>query len=534
MPSLSPSRVASLHLREAGIFQGPPRLEAAIREWMQSVYAGHVLAITETRLAEARDEMGPVKEALATIKAVEKKFEKDIQDLVGGEQVRWSVPTVRGARVYPQVLAVKNTNAPPDATVRWTTSAPYQVGVGDRNVSYRLSIPTDLTSAVTQAYQVIRQARMDAHETLMRYEDMPPAPFPEKTLVELALLRRECLKYTSKAKSYTTKAERDFKVDLEGWRYLDRWLDEANRRRSLTNKEVLDAIKVAEDLHTSQVRYYPVAVALKDATTTEEALEIVKSFGADPDELLPNAWRMYLKIPTTEPTLRFPGDYSGNGYIPVRKAKERLLPMLTRENLGKHLESASHGEVHAVLWFIEHSERGGQWSSFSRTLEVDVVNPKPLSVRKFQEGLDRIAEVTRHEVQHVGQSFLSFGKADGKDKWEGGMPPSHIQHPGVDTSGFPTNKGVRDTKRVLHELRPTEFHTDLADAIDRYTHLIRMVPKSEWQEATRSFVGLRSNSRLPTNEHFKVWKKHSPDLWRKAVSEFVKAVGERMPTGLLS
>ena len=541
MPSLSPARVASLYLlRTGGIFQGPPRLETAIRTWMHSLYAGHVLAITEARLAEARDEMGPVKKAIAEIKAVEAKFEKDINALVGGEQVRWSIPKVRGARVYPQVLAVKNTNAPPDSTIKWTTSSPYQVGVGERNVSYRLSIPTDLGDTILKVYRIIRQARMDAYETLMRYKDMPTEAFPEKTLVDLSMLRKECLKYTTKAKSYSSKAERDFKVDLEGWRYLDRWLAESNLRREKKNKVVLEAIEAAEDTHAIWVKNHPIAQALSEALRRSpkdgegaqqfegEAQRITVSMGGDPDDLLPNMWRAYLKAPDTEPTLLFPGDYSGNPRVTVQKAKARLLPMLSRENLGKHLESASHGEVHAILWFISHTERGGQWSEFSRTLEVDATNLKPMSVESFQAGLDRITEVTRHEVQHVGQSILSFGKADEKDKWEGGMPSPRLRTPGVNTDGVPTNKGPRDSKRVLHELRPTEFYTDLADAIDAFERVARRVTPSDRAAALRAYVGLKSERPdVQVNTHFKVWLRDDKGLWRKAVSELIKAVGQR-------
>ena len=163
----------------------------------------------------------------------------------------------------------------------------------------------------------------------------------------------------------------------------------------------------------------------------------------------------------------------------------------------------------------------------SRTLEVDVINAKPLSVRTFQDGLDRITEVTRHEVQHVGQSTLSFGKADGKDKWEGGMPSPHLRDPGVDTSGVPVNP-TYSKQRVLHELRDTEYFTDLADAIDACERIIRKITPKDRAGALRLFVGLKSEFRgIQVNPHFRVWFKEDKGKWRKAVSELIKSIGER-------
>lgn len=158
-----------------------------------------------------------------------------------------------------------------------------------------------------------------------------------------------------------------------------------------------------------------------------------------------------------------------------------------------------------------------------RELQVDVKYADPLTVEGFRLGLTWLVETVRHEVQHVGQTLL--GVIQGLTE-EAGLPSRSIRDLSVDTNGNPRVEGQPQQD---HALRDVESYTDLTDAVDALMRLVRRVDPRERADAVREFVALPSGraQQITPNSHFKTWKTKAPEKWRKAVSEFVKAIGER-------
>jgi len=69
-----------------------------------------------------------------------------------------------------------------------------------------------------------------------------PTPTEQVAIVELKLLQRECEKYTKVGKTYRTRAQKDFAVDLKRWRYvsdIERQQDIASVERDWENIKVI-------------------------------------------------------------------------------------------------------------------------------------------------------------------------------------------------------------------------------------------------------------------------------------------------------
>lgn len=208
---MSIDRMTQPRPREAALFEAPPTMERNIRTWAQAAYAGHILAGVLPEIARAQDATAPIKEALAILHNSLQTYGERIHGLEPGEDVKIHIPVVQEQGVTTVYLGVIRN--------KYNSSRPYNIGKGPnpRSIKYN-SHGWDGSEVDEEVLQYLNQAALQAERVLGKLQRAPTDNGP--TLVELQLLRRECLKYTLKPKAYATKATTSVPVDLTGWKYV--------------------------------------------------------------------------------------------------------------------------------------------------------------------------------------------------------------------------------------------------------------------------------------------------------------------------
>ena len=185
-------------------------------------------------------------------------------------------------------------------------------------------------------------------------------------------------------------------------------------------------------------------------------------------------------------------------------------------------------EITCILFFDSHANRGGQWHLGKRTLQVDTRSAMVDNVSGFEYALSEIDRVTYHETQHVGQDALRMIRGLKEDA---GLPPTSIRVPET-----PDQKS-----RPEHALRDVEFYTDLQNEIRHFRNKLRLIPAPDWRAAARIFMDDPKGADMRTqdpkvlallrSEYFQTLHKKAPDKWRKAVTEFAKAIEPYLGAG---
>ena len=527
----NPTRVATQYLT-GGLFEGPPAIEIAILHWMQSVYASHVLYQTEQTAASARDYSAPYKTAISQLELALAQTAK-IPSMKPGEQLRLVTPEVSNRGIIkPMVMGIKNTDYV-SGSVSSRSDKPFVIGFGTKNVSYdNLPRAHSDKTAVINARFVIEDSIENANWMLEQITTNPrvQAKLPAvnvPALVELELLRKECLKHTARAKNYSSLAKTTVPVDITGWRYADKsgpMIAEINKHRQTDNLKLTNLIEAAkEDLAYAQ-SLYDRAQKKGEISITQDELVAMDVAG--------NYWNsraldIALRV-KKRPSAVWVKLNSWSGGISVTDAETLKKPLLGPSDVQQALDIHHWKEITVILNFMGHETRAGQWSKSRRELQVDIASYKEAkSVQQFKAGLDWIAECVRHETQHLGQDLL---QTLAQLKENAGLPsPSIRQDPATRQKGQRGN----DTGTGLgsHALLDFEYTTDLADAIDIFIRASRKIPLDERANAVRSYVGLSTlgrdtpmELRVKPSWAFAAWKKQAPKKWRAAVSEFVKQI----------
>ncbi len=233
-------RVARRHM--AGLFKAPPRVLKAVEDWVQGVYAGHVLALienlldtppddTEKRLAQTQkylqdghldkkmDRMHPGDllriPAGRNTDVVIKKPDLDDTDFGFFYQGDLQILTVkRGQRAkFPRIPDEGSSKYDGEVVGHYKAERNWDNDLGDYTRS--LEEPAKAENKV----EAILQKGLETYSKEIRRnvrQNMNPT-----RLVELGLMRQEAKKYTSKSKSYKNKARTTIPIDLSGWKYLD-------------------------------------------------------------------------------------------------------------------------------------------------------------------------------------------------------------------------------------------------------------------------------------------------------------------------
>ena len=525
-------RIASAYIagsrrREAGIFEAPPAMLKAVEEWMLGAYAGHVLAAVDARLEGATNATRSLVDARREMMSIRGNLARDVGKLdTFGAVLR--LPVVRpkvtslertwvGIRTSPDVYRKAGMN-----TMPWDTKVGdpipkdgtplYEVTQSAKRIVFSgYPLITDPDKVLRWAYDVYDRAigLLD-----LRIEQLAgkSTGATDTSIVELHLVRRECLKYTTKAKRYTTKASTTFPVDLTGWKYLrgSPLVNKVNKKIDLHNKALAEQIAEAKvDLKRAEVY----ATQLK-RHTDQDAQNKAR------DELTGLFWaaykvEQYVRNGQKMEAMVRRGPFR-DVWVPVDKAALEFKALVGPDDLVGALADIGWRKITVFLDFKGHQKRGGQWRPLERELEVDAPPLGYTTLKGIQTAISAIRDTVRHEMQHCGQDLLRELVGSTEDA---GLPSASIRDPKYDPSGDPRGRG---NKRQEHALRDVEFYPRLADEVVEFIQYSLGIPKKSWGMAAKKWVG-------GSEKHFfGALRKSAPDKWKKAVAEFFKGVEKKL------
>jgi len=503
----SSHRVATLHM--AGLFEPPPAMMAAT------------------------DRAREIRKTFANARAWLKEAPSKLKRLKGGQSIRvWIGDPIAQKGVG---IGIKRLD------IWGGDDEPFVMGWSDEGKK-RIRYPTEDEIYDGEAIQAdtfeeaMENLEDSVEDTIKTWErKIPylrkPGKLKDKALVEIHLLRREALKYFkgSKPREIKTVTKAVFPVDLTGWKYLQEGVEDLGGLTGVNNKidernadRQKEIDKGEKNLEAAQRLYKALQQPdLKDDPRTNEwaIFRWNREFFEDTESKGFWTTQKVLQNLPKEPKEAYAYDFTYlYRYRPVAEVAKQMEERLTKGDVATILDARNFTEVTFELWFKDHTTRGGVWKLQDRLLQVDVSNPQARSVATFQQGLFKIQRTLRHELQHVGQDALRIVLGLKEDA---GLPPASVREDRV-SPGKSRGWGKEPKE---HPLRVQEFQTDLYDEIDRFERYVRKVPKPEWREYLRDYVGVNVGPR--TGRHFKVWRQKNPAKWRKAVKEFTAEIQRR-------
>ena len=227
------------------------------------------------------------------------------------------------------------------------------------------------------------------------------------------------------------------------------------------------------------------------------------------------------RIPQSGTKKPFPVDLAGWKYLPQVQNPPNPLPQV----------------LDVVLIPDPRTGWLGQWDSSTMRMRVTTPLISPVNVSHFVKDLDLIEETLEHEMRHLAQTYLSWGK--GMPDQSAGMPPQSVRPSKPETDALPRDTLYPD--RPQHALDDVEFYSRLGDDVRTFLGVIRKYPQSSWRWALREWVGIPQpvwldqlgRQNIPSSVHlfsdfFRSLKKYEPKKWKKAVLEFTKLVSQKI------
>lgn len=504
----SPCRTGSG--KQAGLLEVPPNLYDSMLKWMQGIYAGQILANVEKALDRSVRSQRVFTEKQEQLKKILADFPRILQSLKRDQA--WSID-------WKEYGGVDRFGVKRGLDYYW-------VGTGKNKVDYTSYGTLDLNETLNVFTKMVDRRLLN----LEQLKHSGDKGISDVRLVELQALRKECLQYTDKPNSYATKAEAQFPVDLSGWSYLSAWTGaKANALKKVMddNERQIEALlSAASKLNPEEETAHFKIVAPRDGwTAAQEPPKIPKTDiwihkvgGANPWVINQQTGgtgfinSRYLKnLEQVNPAKALGGifgdfggfDYLGNQY----------------DRLANPLKHMAKEKITAILWFKPHTINKGQWSLYSRQLEVDLEYTDATNLEYFHKGLSSIDETLIHELRHVAQDYLNSLLSLPADSV--GMPSK-----GISTSVRDLPRDPREKTRPDHALRDEEFYPRLGDEIKRLKIRLREFPKPEWRMEIADVIG---QTGTPESEFFRKLKKFQPDKWKKAVTELFKGLGLEVP-----
>lgn len=510
----------------------------SIANWMDGVLAGHVLAVADHEIVRARGMLRPYKDKVAYLEKWHQNLRQELQRLKTGKNIRIHLG-MNPTRNFMGIKKIKGVLESEGEVVYLVakTARGKRLVFGER-YDYRVK-KYQLDEAVTFFQKLLDGEIRHYNRGVKLFEAGGDQETDGPKLVELSLLRRECLKYTTNAKHYKSKTKRVFPIDLTGWKYADPNGPLIQKVRKQLEGEVL-MIRIWVETTEEAEAFIPVLErklrsgeyppqetgdgAAGHRRKLVEAMATDKSFpkNVNPYKVI-SGWKAR-KTPDYED---FP---FGNTFMTLEAGREELKKrekdlerVVTPEVALKSRAWGQWDEITASLDFKGHLTRGGVWMPGKRMLEVDIRADHIWTVKEFRGALARVHDILWHELQHVGQDVLRELQLMSEDA---GLPAKKIRDPNYEISGYPQGR-PRGQGRRKHEMREVEFHTDLSEAIRGFLRSLNNIPKKEWRERLEQFVAIKDNGHR-TDSWFKTWKRESPEKWKKAVAEFVKEVESRV------
>lgn len=529
-----PKFVALRYLtKKAAIIEPPPVLLEKVSDWMVSVYAGHILAQVERGIDRVTAVTHKWEEQLKRFEGIKRDLPKIMDSLQAGKHISWKIPEVyTDGSVSWSVIGVRRYKH--DINLRGEPA--FEKGEGKARAVFREWMErSEVEKWASRKLEAVVDNLRGAIQALKGKAGGATRP---ETLVELLLMRRECLKYTNKAKLYRTKTTKKFEVNLTGWKYVrpnSPVIRKINETRSEYNTELDEAIAIGERELNQAVEFWDLVnrrgrkvetAAKKIYGKMLGGLEEVAAMKKPPDD----SWQ-YVDAPI------FGSNWSGRfttRETPLENARSMRMELLEPDDIIEALAERRFDRITCVLNFAGHKKRGGRWTEVDRTLEVDVEYGRAKSVESTRKGIRATRGTCRHEMQHVAQTLIEVIEQLRGDR--AGLPPLHVRKPEIDPSGY-----TPSSKRVPHEERDVEFYTNLMDDIDDLEDSLRRVPKMWWPEWTRVFVGL-SHYKLLSHAVHEQYGRGLPSLqgqrirnfrqsnrakWRKAIRELYKEMRSR-------
>jgi hypothetical protein len=539
--------------RNAGILEAPPAMFDQIGPWMRAAYAGHILAQVDNELTRLRDAAGQLKDALNEMVQAERSLPRDLDRIQNKGNLRIRVVFVHwNKRLKTKIIGAKARDT--DGTVQWRKpdgtwivaekgepgwEPYYDWGQGDKRISWENAFRLTRDQIEKMLRKTLEDCIQNLHKHIQQLEQRAdPQKDSGPTLVELTLMRRECLKYTGKAKLVKTKVSKVFPVNLAGWPYLEAnspLVTKANAQIVSRNAEIEEQLAVGK-------KALPLAQKAYDAKKNGDKdtyRKIIERLQADDwMDTSPGhpAWgdyniRQALKE-NKRPDEVLVWGRTTYGYepIPAAELEKELREPLGPSDIEKALATKRWATITCQLFFSQHQSRGGVWVTDKRTLQVDAKFTGARSLPKFQEGIAEVNRTLRHELQHVAQDLITTIAGLGEDA--GGLPPEKTRDLSIPPSG---DRGYNKPQQP-HPLREVEFYTRLADEISEFLQNLPKYPKNLRAKVVRAWVDLdpkftpeerKQVRHVPEREFFQMLHEEQPKKWRKAVSEFISEVGKK-------
>lgn len=538
-----PERVSARWMsRQAGIFEAPPVMTEQIWDWMKKVYAGHVLDIVENRIEELSSGDQRYLDEIKRLKKVQRSVARDIKSLKPGEA--WRLKTPLGSPNSP-LLGVKAYPHPISGEQR------YSEGRGKGRISW--DYPEYPLDSIIRRTEFMVKKMIENLEHRMKGKGGRSVPKESTQIKDLKDVASYLRKINPKPKRYRAKATKKFPVDLTGWKYA----------QEISNNKLKKGIEAKANNLKKRNVLFDQAQKLEPGQITKKVDFLGRGSGANPqgshkEWIGRNNRGNYILYKETPHGVKH-SPLGAKMEVPEGKRWETggfkdLETLLSQTDIGnadyiqiwidhfsdpvKTIED-KWKTIKVVLSFLRHKTFVGQWIGIKRELDVDVRHlPLKITVGAVKDNFREMRDTLRHEMQHAGQDLLDHLKMLGEDV--AGMPSKRIE---------PSQKGPRPTKRPEHALRPVEFYTRLADEVEDFVHFVKTRedisgpimplavkiwtahPVNANKDIPPDATQKQRNAirHVPRRKFFlRLYKEQKPK-WQKAVSEFYKAVLQKLP-----
>ena len=505
--------------RQAAVFEAPPRMLAAVEAWMLERYSSHVLAFVDEKIQGATKGLEHAKDRLAEMEKARATADADVLSMRPGDTIRHTIYYMLSNRTLETRLV--GVQLPDFYKDLYPGSWRYMVGTGTKRLTFKKTMPEiggaqwHLRSNLDDAIAQVR------HGISMLESGKLPGKATDTQLVELHLMRKECLKYTSTAKTYQVGATTTIPVDVTGWKYIqpnspiiakiNDQIDQDNGVLRVAVQRAERELKLAQDYYKAEKARAenPTEQTMRAELASVEALE---DFTYSHESFW-TATRIQRMVkdgkPAPSEAMAFVPVQDGRGWVPVDKIQ--FQDPLGPGDLTRALHHSRWTEITCILDFKGHVSRGGVWMPHKRTLEVSVVNAKPLHRDALLQQYEEIRRIVRHEMQHLGQDLLGAIQQLGE---EAGLPSKHLRDPAYTAWGG-LKEDIRHQRRE-HPLRDVEFYTRVADEVTRFLRILRTRKRSTWLDEAKKW--------LREQPFFKALRMKERGKWQKAVAEFIKGV----------
>lgn len=209
-----------------------------------------------------------------------------------------------------------------------------------------------------------------------------------------------------------------------------------------------------------------------------------------------------------------------------KKVAEHNIPILIVEFKTKKSKSeqfiSKSGDVYSGLY------KGFDGEKFIIEIVLPYIQFKNFYIEEFNKNIEEINETITHEVGHLMQDILTYGKIGVDRRWY--ELKQHLKN--VEKKDF-IPKGFGNPGRRLiqgdpeeHSLRDIEFYTNLGDAYSFISKRLIKVPPENRLEAFKAATGIISIPHIPVQNDFKILRDNNKLKWKKYVSEIYKKLKE--------